>query len=60
MMARAMFPQPINPKVYMVSPYFARMGAATCFLRESTPGIQAVLPSFRSTPNTSETKAVSP
>ena len=40
--------------------YAARMGAATCFLRESTPGIQALSPSFKFTPNTSETNCVSP
>ena len=40
--------------------YAARIGAATCFLRERTPGIQALSPSFKFTPNTSETNCVSP
>ena len=49
--ARAIFPQPMNPIVVMEAflprvLYAPRMRAATCFLRDSTPGIQ-VLPSLQ-------------
>lgn len=39
--------------------YRARTGAATCFLRESTPGIQTLLP-VTSIPKALFTKSVSP